>query len=367
MVHQLNIFFLLFGALQGMLVSIFLLKNTRRSTANVALTLFLVVVGLQLTFKVITKTWLMDNVSFFYSASYYLPYLAAPLFFLFIRTRSAGGTFKTRDLLHFLPFTVGMIHLVLLNAFGRSYWAELPLLLSNAYLVMICQLISLSLYSWLSFNSIQQYTSGTVRIGLRQFLLFVGISEALIILTLTFMYMYYYKFPDVRLVFLSLTGLIYWISYKVVSQPDLFLPPVVAPVVALKFENTPKYAHSGLKPEESEKISQSLLAAMQQEKLFLDSTLSIDSLAAKLKISRHHLSQVLNERFSQSYFDFINWQRLEEACVRFSNPKFAHYTIAAIALDSGFSSVSNFNEVFKRRYGTTPSKFREQTAKKLTA
>lgn len=365
--HQLNIFFLLFGALQGILVSLFMLKKSRNNTSSIAFTLFLIVVGFQLTFKVVTKTWLMDNVNFLYNAAYYLPYLVAPLLYLFVRTRTGGDKLQARDLVHSVPFLLGMLHLVLLRAFGYSYWWPLRYVVANGYLVMTMQLGILFMYSWLSWKRVHQLNADPVQRGLRQFIALVGISEAIIIVTLTVMYVYFPRFPDVRLFFITLTVLIYWISYKVVSQPELFTPSIARPVIELKVENTPKYSHSGLKPGESEKIASTLNAAMQKDKLFLDSSLTIDSLAVKLKISRHHLSQVLNERFNQTYFEFINNHRLEESCTRLSNPKFAHYTIAAVALDSGFSSVSNFNEVFKRRYGVTPSKFRDQSAKKLTA
>ena len=66
MAFQANIFLLLFGAIQGVLLSIALLSKRERHSSHVFLTLFLVVVGLQLTSKVITKIWLMENVHLFY-------------------------------------------------------------------------------------------------------------------------------------------------------------------------------------------------------------------------------------------------------------------------------------------------------------
>jgi AraC-like DNA-binding protein len=43
------------------------------------------------------------------------------------------------------------------------------------------------------------------------------------------------------------------------------------------------------------------------------------------------------------------------------------FTIAAIALDSGFNSVSSFNDLFKKRFGTTPSQYRQQHVSKMSA
>src|SRR5688572_11489062 len=109
MTHQLNIFFLLFGAIQGGLVSFFLLRHRKRDHSLIFLTLFLIVAGLQLTFKVITKVWLMENVHLFYNLSYSLPYLAGPLIYMFIRSRLKEYVFLKRQLLHFLPFVIVLI------------------------------------------------------------------------------------------------------------------------------------------------------------------------------------------------------------------------------------------------------------------
>jgi AraC-like DNA-binding protein len=106
---------------------------------------------------------------------------------------------------------------------------------------------------------------------------------------------------------------------------------------------------------------------MHQQKLFLDSNLSIDSLSRQLNVSRHHISQVLNENFRVTYADFISDLRLTEAKGRLQNNKFSHYTIAAIAMDSGFSSVSNFNELFKKKFNQTPSQCRGEGLGKMTA
>src|SRR5688572_12547387 len=107
MTHQLNIFLLLFGALQGGLLSLLLFRNRRGRLANAYFALFITVVGLQLIFKVITKTWLMDHASFSYNVSYNFPYLIGPLLYLYIKARKEN-LFNKKDLLHFIPFAISM-------------------------------------------------------------------------------------------------------------------------------------------------------------------------------------------------------------------------------------------------------------------
>ena len=196
-----------------------------------------------------------------------------------------------------------------------------------------------------------------------------GVCEAVIIIAIALLHHYYGLMPDLRLLFLVLTFMIYWISYKLVSQPELFMPVgAQAQLVEMKLEPTAsKYAHSGLKSEDADRIVAQLHDAMFQQKLYLNPDLTVDVLASTLKISRHHLSQVLNERFQKSYFDFLTTYRLEESRNRLAESKYSRYTIAAIALDSGFTSVSSFNEAFKKQYNTTPSKFRSRARNQMSA
>jgi AraC-like DNA-binding protein len=180
------------------------------------------------------------------------------------------------------------------------------------------------------------------------------------------MFVYYGRFPDVRLLFMVLTILIYWISYKVLSRSSLFFQASAA-VMALPSRRTVKYSHSSLKAEEATRIMDNLASLMQDTKLFVDASLTIDTLADHLHTSRHHLSQVINERFQKTYGDYISELRLEEARRRLRDPANLRFTIASIALDSGFSTVSSFNDSFKKQFQVTPSQYREQALKSKSA
>lgn len=366
MVHQLNIFLLLFGALQGVLLAIIFFRNRRKHRSSLYLTLFLTLAGLQLTFKIIAKSWLFEHVYAFYEVSYFLPFLAGPLLYFFIRSRVTETQFRSVELVHFLPFFYGVAYVLMVMRFGYVYTTPVDRLILMSYPRGILQVVFLVGYSWWSLRLVSGDSSGPARKSLQQFVIVVAACEGTIIVAITLLQAYYGLMPDIRILFTALTLMIYWISYKLIMQPDVFLPSG-AVLIPLKLDNPTKYAHSGLKDEEADRIADQLRAAMGQQRLYLNANLSIDSLAAELQISRHYLSQVLNEKFQQTYFDYVNGYRLEEASSRLTNQKYRHYTIAAIALDSGFSSVSNFNEVFKKRFGVTPSRFRDERAGKMSA
>lgn len=361
MAFQVNIFLLLFGVIQGFLVSIALLRKKDRHPSHVFLTLFLVVVGLQLTFKVVTKMWLMDNVHLFYILSYYLPFLAAPAFYLFIRSRVNGTRFTQKDLLHIAPFVIFGTLTFLYSLGFRGYFSKPTI----PWVRAVCELISLAAYFWYSRKLILS-ASGDSKRTLKEFLYYVTIAEAIVIITFGVMVMYYYKMPDLRMLFIVLTFVIYWITWKLMTDPTALLSTKTV-AHAMHIQPVARYAHSGLKEEEASRIEQELRNLMSVQKAFTDSQLTIDKLAASVHTTRHHLSQVLNERIKRSYGDYISDLRLEEAKRRLADPKSGRYTIAAIALDSGFSAVSTFNESFKKRFGLTPSRFREDVLKKMSA
>lgn len=353
MPHQLNVFILLFGALQGFLLSFWFLKNSRDKWANWWFGLFLFVIGLQLTVKVITKSWLIEHALIPYKLHYTLPYLVGPLLFLYIRARGQK-TFRYRSLLHLLPFIFFTgLSFISLRRLG------LPFNYFHPYLQAAFQLLLLGIYGFLSFRHCQPPLRRFVGLGVA--------AEAVVAVVLGIMVMYNLSLPDLRLVFVLLTLLIYWVSYKIVASSDFFISAEPLPDVSLNIGKTKKYAHSSLKPGEARRIEDELRQLMDQQKEFLNPSLTLDALAERLGTSRHNLSQYLNETLQKSYFDYINDLRLEEARTRLSGPFHQRFTIAAIALDSGFNSVSNFNDVFKKKYGITPSKFREQSLKQMSA
>ena len=155
----------------------------------------------------------------------------------------------------------------------------------------------------------------------------------------------HYGFP------LAVALLIYWMGYMGLRQPALFTGhgDLKAPR---------EYEKSTLQPALAEKYARQLTDVMETEKPFTDQDLMLPTLAARLAMPTHHLSQVINERFHLNFFDFVNRYRIEEAKRRLLNPDLQHLTILAIAYDVGFSSKSAFNAAFKKHTHTTPSEFR---------
>jgi AraC-like DNA-binding protein len=92
--------------------------------------------------------------------------------------------------------------------------------------------------------------------------------------------------------------------------------------------------------------------------MFLDSMLTLDKLAEEMKLSKSHLSRIINSELGIGFRDYLNSLRLEEAKLHLLNPEFASYTLVAIGLEAGFNSKTTFNTVFKKITTMTPSEYR---------
>ncbi|MBC7910399.1 MAG: helix-turn-helix domain-containing protein, partial [Pyrinomonadaceae bacterium] len=122
-----------------------------------------------------------------------------------------------------------------------------------------------------------------------------------------------------------------------------------------------RYEKSTLTQERAERSLSRLREVMLAEKPFTDSELTLPKLAGRMGISAHHLSQIINERLNQNFFDFINAHRIEEAKRRLFDPKKKHLSILGIAEEVGFNSKSTFNAAFKKHTGMTPSEWRKSS------
>jgi AraC-like DNA-binding protein len=132
---------------------------------------------------------------------------------------------------------------------------------------------------------------------------------------------------------------------------------------ALKSDDVPpepvrKYGRSSLTPELEAHTLRKLREVTETEKPYLDPACSLPGLAARLGVSTHHLSQVLNDRLNQSFFEFLAEHRIAEAERLLSDSRLAHLKLEEIGERVGYASKSAFNGAFKKRTGQTPSEFR---------
>ena len=153
--------------------------------------------------------------------------------------------------------------------------------------------------------------------------------------------------------------LLYWIGYQ-----GLYRYNLVQDRIHLRRTLASNQKYIGLaessKPYEPERYREDFKgvhAYVVGNQKFMDSELSMGSLAAELEISSSHLSKVINNCSGYNFPDYINSLRVEQAKKLLADPEFKDYTIVAIGLECGFNSRSTFYTAFKKFTNITPSEF----------
>jgi AraC-like DNA-binding protein len=166
-----------------------------------------------------------------------------------------------------------------------------------------------------------------------------------------------------------LTVIIYFTSIRVMADSTYFTdePETQLPIPETAVEPRKKYGKSSLSEEVEEAILQKLIRLMESEKPYLQSDISLTKLAGLLNTSPHHLSQLLNDRLGQSFFDLLATYRVREAQQLLNDPTTAHLKIDEIAERVGYNSTSAFHTAFKRLTSQTPAQFRESATSSRSA
>lgn len=84
--------------------------------------------------------------------------------------------------------------------------------------------------------------------------------------------------------------------------------------------------------------------------------MTLAELAEAHQISVSLLQKLFRQVFGTSVHRYVREYRLEQAAVELSH---SNKRIVDIALDAGYESASKFAETFKKRYGTTPTAYRD--------
>jgi AraC-like DNA-binding protein len=104
------------------------------------------------------------------------------------------------------------------------------------------------------------------------------------------------------------------------------------------------------------------VATLYSAKVFIDRNLpdrnlSLDTVAAALKISQPHLNELLGESES-SHWSYIHEQRLAKCARDLVTPDLADRSVADIARSWGIFDLAMFRRSFKVQYGETPDDYR---------
>lgn len=349
-----------------------LLISTKKpyTTANRLMAAWLFMICIEMIFALINSK-VIEMYSF-----PFITFTYGPLLYLYVKfMTNTDKKFNRLEILHFVPFIAFFTVSVIFRSEPlvrdlRSFFRP-DKLISLRIVYSIAFFFSITIYSILSFIEIKRhqenlknlasFTSQRITLNWLKILSisFYVVFFILFILGGLNMIGDFIPFDPYFVIFgfIAVFSTVY--SFYGIKQPVIF-GEVFQEENNGERKETEKYSKSGLKDIQADKYLKKLLTYMETNKPFLDGDLTINDLSDKTGIARHHITQVLNEKYKRNFFTFVNEYRVKEVMERFSEPKFNNYTILAIALDAGFNSKTTFNSFFKSQTGLTPSEYREK-------
>ncbi|WP_044402517.1 AraC family transcriptional regulator [Lacinutrix sp. Hel_I_90] len=158
--------------------------------------------------------------------------------------------------------------------------------------------------------------------------------------------------------------LLYWIGYQGFLRYNIMTDRIQLRKEILVNKtniNTDKTSDTTThKTDSQSKLFDDICLHIEANKLYLNENLSLDEVSKTMNISTSHLSKVINTHENINFTNLINEYRVNYAKAVLTDAQFAHYTIIAIGLESGFKSKSSFYSAFKKFTNQTPSEYRAE-------
>ncbi len=360
---------ILIGIGQGFFVSVLLLTlNRGNKTANRLLGILMFLFSLSISGFVFIRSDSYKDFPFFIRLPSTVIFLFGPLFYFYVKElTSSRFNFGKQELFHFIPFVALILYRI--PFYFQSSREKLNSIrtigtLDENLVILILQIIHLFIYLFFvkrllndyeikiksTMSSFERINLRWISVGMNAFLIIFGIMTIFIVLFISGVNAYSVY---IAVVPLMVSIVILAIGYFGLTQP-IIIPPEI------DNSRSKKYEKSSLTSENSEKYLNKLLNIMETEKPFLNNDLTLQKLSEMLSVSQHHLSQIINEKLNQNFFDFINSYRIEEAKTLLLDKRGELLTILAIAEEVGFNSKSAFNIAFKKYTSMTPTQFKKQ-------
>lgn len=118
--------------------------------------------------------------------------------------------------------------------------------------------------------------------------------------------------------------------------------------------------------EKYDRIFEKIKFLFEEEKIYLDPGLSIQSLADKLTINENYISKAIFHGSGKHFPRFLNTYRVQEAMIYLDSPDYNTLSLKEISKKSGFYSRSTFNAAFKNLTNVSPGEYRKSKQNKFS-
>ena len=367
------------GLFLGFFVSYFLIKKSWKSNLpNLFMGLFILSISLAMLEGWMNYTNYIFKFLWLSNFAEPLNFLMAGLLYLFIDSQLEGNRGK-RYWLHFLPFlfwlgyctfyflqpeavkyndTIESMQLSISKVTETPPFSDDPLkirrhtnILTGIYFIIYILLGSRKL--WIKARSLGESILNTTNKTLQSIR---NISLHIIIVVVIFILVKLIFKNDAgdHFIYLYVSFMIFMTAVQIMNQSNYY-----DEVSTFLEVPTLKYKKSSLEEAEKNTILDNIVSQMENEKYFISSTASLSGLAKAIHKTPHHVSQVINEKIGQSFFELLATHRVKEAKIILKTDLGKKLTIEEIAERVGYNSKSAFNTAFKKITSETPSSFRD--------
>lgn len=308
--------------------------------------------------------------------------LYGPLLFFFIKNFiSDKHEFKAKYLLHFVPFIADHIdsYLKFYNQSGQEKIQDLIEIMNgqpdaDLAVFLIIRSIHPIIYCIWSIDVLRihrknlfrlySFTSDKLKLEWLWYLTWsmfvVGVSA--FVLNVIIVFFDVADWVQLRLIILVIAALwVFFLGYYSIKKTPFYRSYHINGIDTLDFDKIlkqpEKYEKTKLKEEEVPGLKKKLLDFLEQEKPYLNNSLSIGELAESIEIPTYQLSQLINDKLGKTFFELINSYRVDEVKQRFFDPKYSNLTLLGIAMECGFNSKASFNRIFKQLTNQTPTEY----------
>jgi AraC-like DNA-binding protein len=364
------------GVIQGLVISVALFRNRFKVPySNNLLATFCFLFSL-ITFEdFLLRTRLMFQVPHLFAVCYPFIFALGPLFFLYVKSLTQPWFyFKKKYWLHFIPYFLILLLLgssVYFNdADLKRGWILDSLKDTEPDFFNYIGIVQVLIYILWSLRLLQLHKQNIRRIfsyndqinlnWLKRLILSVMALWAIWSMSNISNHPYLQHLDAVGFpIFVYILG--YWgtsqrliYSANLATSDDETRPAQPSPEKL-------KYSTTALSDKESEQKLEVIKAYMLEKKPYLQGELSIQDLSGMVNIPVNTLSQIINSKLNQNFFEFVNHYRVEEFKREVLNPANQHLSMLGIALECGFNSKASFNAVFKKLTGLTPTEYKKQS------
>ncbi|MEZ4909355.1 MAG: helix-turn-helix domain-containing protein [Saprospiraceae bacterium] len=376
-------------ASQGFLLAI-LLTMKKGSGIYLPLIVFLFLISIDFTFQFLYSSKVILNYPHLIYINVPLNMLKGVLVFMYVRNIYYGKpTYFLRDLLFFIPFLLYFLHYCdfylydsknKVNEFS-SYLNQGIFMLENLaewaleiFVTLPFVGASIHLLNQFDFKVRNEFSDLTYyNFSLaRKFLVGVIIIYGFEIITII---LAYFGFPFAgatnAVTYLVCGILLYLVGYDALIRQDFieasYQPSIWKPDnnvgtedVISEAQTMLKYKHNVIPEIQSEAIIKQLCHCMDFDKLYRNPEIRLTALSKILDESPNNVSQIINQKFNQNFYDFINSYRVKEASAMLVSSKYQHLTIESVGYDVGFKSKSTFYTAFKKFTHLTPVEYKNK-------